>query len=214
LDIPFYKKLLSYFYPVLLRHSSGAVNASLKIYLYRNQFQLTTPDAFYSDGDRYRPAIEVVRNLKLFLPDVKNMLVLGTGLGSIVRVMKANGFNPNYTLVELDEVVLKWAIELLDEDIIKNIKPVNADAKVFMARNTDKFDLIFIDIFNSRVVPEFVTTPVFLTQCLNSLNPGGHLAFNYIVNDQNRWEGVRQTFTSVFPENKIIKEDINRIFIV
>lgn len=144
---------------------------------------------------------------------INSVLVLGTGLGSLVQIMRRRGYNPHFTLVENDKVVLQWAMELLGKKKADKITPVCMDAKVFMKRNTGKFDLIFIDIFNSRVVPGFVTTTFFLTQCRESLTPGGHVAFNYMIDDPVEWLDTQQVFGEVFPEHTVINLGINRVFV-
>lgn len=181
--------------------------------LYHNQFQLATSDALYSDGDRYLPALTVINDLKAFLPSVQRVLVLGTGLGSMVRVMRAHGYDPHFTLVEKDKTILKWAMELLEEENPTKTEPICNDARVFMEQNISKYDLIFIDVFNGRIVPDFVTTVAFLTQCRNSLTPGGHLAFNYIINDDRRWENVKQIFADIYPGYHVVSKSINRILV-
>jgi len=199
-------------YPVSLRRGAGAVNTSLQIYLYRNQLQLTTPDAFYSDGHRYRPAVDAVNHLKSFLPTVKDVLVLGTGLGSMVQVLRHKGFSPRFTLVEYDKTVLEWAIEFL-APLRANLEPVCMDAQLYMGRNTHKYDLIFVDVFNGRVVPAFVTSAQFLAQCRNSLAPGGRLILNYIINDPRQWDEVVAAFAILFPIHQVLEIQVNRILI-
>ena len=144
---------------------------------------------------------------------MNSVLVLGAGLGSMVYVLRKRGYNPRYTLVENDKVILRWAMEFLGEDSTAAIEPICDDAMIFMGKNTAKYDLVFIDIFKGREVPDFVFTPLFLTHCRNSLAPGGRLAFNYIINDPQQWEQVKNRFTSVFLDNKILDDGINRILI-
>ncbi len=196
-----------------LRRETGSSNFALQLYLYCNQFQLGNAEILYSDGDRYRPAIAAVKHLKAFLPSVKKVLVLGTGLGSMVRVLHSKGYKLQYTLVEYDKMVLQWAMETLDELQGVQLEPVCADAKIFMAKNNALYDLVFIDIFIGRVVPDFVAAEAFLQQCKNSLAPGGRLAFNYIINDMQQWEDVQRVFASVFPDHTVVKHEVNRVFI-
>lgn len=198
----------------MLRHSAGAFNAHLYLYLYRNQYQLATDDAIYSDGDRYEPAIAAIDHLKEFIPSVKHVLVLGAGIGSMIYVLKARGHNPHFTLVEKDKVVLQWAMELFEQEQELRIEPVCNDALAFMEQHTGKYDLIFVDIFNSRVVPDFVTTERFLDLCAYSLMPGGHFAVNYIINYKPDWENVKGIFTRLFPGHREVDLGINRILIV
>lgn len=147
------------------------------------------------------------------MPAVKKVLVLGTGLCSIVRIMHAKGFDPDFTLVEYDEQILQLAVKYLSMDFPAKINPVCADAMIFMEKNTARYDLVFIDIFIGRIVPDFVTTSAFLERCRESLAPNGRLAFNYIINDTQKWEQARLNFSEIFPGHKIIDHDINRIFI-
>lgn len=139
--------------------------------------------------------------------------MLGTGLASMVRVMHKKGLFPRFTLVEIDKVVLQWAMELLPLNERTSIEPVCANAMAFMERNTAQYDLIFIDIFNARVVPDFVFTPAFLKLCRSAMTPVGWLAFNYIINDDEQWDRVQNTFLSIFPDTEIIATDMNRILI-
>jgi spermidine synthase len=123
------------------------------------------------------------------------------------------GLHPQFTLVDIDEVVLKWAIEFSDKGSAANMNPVCEDALDFMNRNTTKFDLIFVDIFNGRTVPDFVTSQAFLEQCKASLTPAGCLGFNYIINDDEVWDKDHNTFMQVFPDSKLISFDMNRVFV-
>jgi spermidine synthase len=191
----------------------GETNIKLEIYLYCNQLQLGNDDILYSDGKRYRPAVVAVNELKPFLPTVKRVLVLGTGLGSIVRIVRRKGYDPQFTLVEMDKVILKWAVEFLEADCPSQIEPVCSDAKVFMGKNKAQYDLIFIDVFSGRIVPDFAVSTEFLTQCRNSLAPGGRLAFNYIINDNAKWGSLQRVFADVFPKHRVVEHQINRIFI-
>ena len=191
----------------------GSSNFVLDLYLYCNQFQLGNGEILYSDGDRYRPAIATVRHLKSFLPSVQKVLVLGTGLGSMVRILHGKGCNPQYTLVEYDKVVLQWAMETLEELQGVQLTPVCVDAREFMAKNNTRYDLVFIDIFIGRVVPDFVTTEAFLRQCKASLTEKGRLAFNYIINDMGKWAEMQQVFASVVPNYTVVNHEVTRIFI-
>ena len=158
------------------------------------------------------PALTIANHLKDFLPAVKNVLVLGSGLGSLVLVMTEAGYKPHFILVEKDEVVLRWALEFLD-DLNANIEPVCADAQEYIQRNSPKSDLIFVDIFDSLIVPGFVQTPSFLAGCRDLLSPHGRLVLNYIVNDAKDWSDLQRTFGEIFPGYTVVERGVNRILI-
>ncbi len=181
--------------------------------LYWNQLQLATNDALYSDGDRYTPALAAMKSLKSFVPYMRSVLVLGAGLCSMVHVIRRKETDPFFTLVEKDKVVLEWAMEFLEPNGPEKTQPICNDAYIFMQENTAKYDFVFIDVFKGREVPDFVFTQDFLQQCRNSLMPGGHVAFNYIVNNEQEWDVVQGVFSGVFPGNRIVKNGLNRILI-
>lgn len=204
---------MSYFHPILLRRERGRVNPLLELYLYRNQVQLATFDALYSDGDRYRPVIAAVKEMKDKLPSVKKVLVLGTGLGSTVRIINKAGVYPHFTLVDNDETVLQWAIEFLPSNQSENVTPVCADAKEFVTTCQEHYDLVVVDIFSGRVVPGFVTGEVFLSQCRALVARGGTLMLNYIINNKENWEQASAHIAHLFPMAKVIDLGINRVVV-
>lgn len=206
-----YKKILSYLYPVLIRKSSGTKNSVLELFLYRGQYQLGTFDALYSDGDRYTPLVKAFKIIRKSLPGINKVLVLGTGLGSAVQILNKQGFSPAFTLVENDATVLNWALELLPQ---YRADAVCEDAAVFIEKETGiRYDLIVVDIFTGRIVPEFVTTGVFLKNCRRKITPGGFMILNYIVNSKQDWLDARENLDAVFPNNKIHDLGINRLVI-
>ena len=149
------------------------------------------------------------------MPSVKTVLVLGAGLGSIVYVFRKKGYQPQFTLIEKDKVVLRTAMELFEMAVPQpNIVPVCMDAQAHMAHNTTRYDLVFLDVFNGREVPAFVTTQEFLSQCRDAVADGGHLAFNYMINNSLEWVRVKKNFSAVFPGYKEIDLGINRVLVV
>lgn len=210
--LPFYKKLLSYFIPVLISKTATPENPLLELYVYRGRYQLATADALYSDGAAYTPLKIAFKHLKQELPAVKHALVLGTGLASAVHVMKQTGNSPDFTLVEYDSTILKLAMEYLPNYKGK-INPVCADANKFMKENKSRYELLVVDIFISRVVPEFVTTIEFLNMCRMAISPGGHFVMNYIIQQKEEWHRVDAILRSLFPMSYCIDNGINRIII-
>ena len=211
IHIPFRQRIRSYFRPISLRRADSAISGYVDLLLFRNRFHLLAAEASYSDGARYFPAVEIARYLRKSLRDMKNVLVLGAGLGSIVEVLRARGCHPRYTLVEKDKTVLGWAMEILGED--DSLEPVLGDAEAFMAGNQRKYDLVFVDIFRGKTVPDFVTSPLFLRQCRDSLSPGGRFALNYIEVHKNQWEKVQKVLAGIFPGSHLVSKDENRILI-
>jgi spermidine synthase len=214
--IRFYQRVLSYLQPLTLAQSSSPTGGYLELLLSRNQFLLLTDGALYSDGKRYVPAVTLADHLGQELRAVRTVLVLGTGVGSLVHVLRARGCFPRYTLVEKDPTVLGWAIDTLRDGKTPRadeLEPVCQDAETFMAQSRRAYDLLFVDLFKGRRVPAFVTAPLFLRQCRDSLARGGRVALNYLADDQRQWNQVHSLFLRTFPGAHLASIRDNRILV-
>jgi len=205
------KRILSYIYPVVIRKGSGTVNPVLELLLFRDEWQLATRDALYSDGTRYRPLLLAFEKIKKELPAVKKVLLLGSGLGSAVKILDKMGHHPEFTLLDIDTTILEWAKELMPEHLNKNIKYICDDAEHFIKSTNLNYDLIIVDIFKGRVVPDFVNDTSFLLDCKDHLNIHGILSLNYMINKPAEWNMFKDKITEIFPKNKIYPVGINRI---
>lgn len=198
---------------MLIRHAESTANPVIEIYLYRGRWQLATTDALYSDGNKYRPLLVAFKDMKQVLATVKQTLILGAGLGSAVSILNNMGFYPVITLVDIDTVVLQWALEFSDKNSPAKINPVSADAFEFVKNDKSSYDLLVIDIFLGRQVPEFVSSIEFLDLSKNRLRSGGALVLNYIINAEDEWRLMEKNFKQVFPYSKLINLGVNRVFI-
>lgn len=209
--IPIHKRLLSLIYPVKIRSGAGEQSPVPELFLYQGRFQLATQDALYSDGKYYRPMLTAYKQLKQQLPFVKNVLVMGCGLGSAVEIMYGQGYRPNYTLVDTDKEVMRWALELLPQEALVNVTPVCEDAAAFAAQHNTEYDLVIVDIFLGRDVPAFVTAAEFLKHCRRLVRGGGHFVLNYMVAQEAEWENALNNIRKVFPTSNVSAVGINRI---
>lgn len=209
------KKLLSYLVPVTVASSSGSQNRFLEFILYRNQWQLATEEALYSDGNRYQPFRIAFKHIpKETLSHVSECLVLGTGLGSIVQILSEKyKACPRFTLVEYDEQILKWALENLSAMGIGKLNPYCENAEEFVKREKGKYDLICVDIFKGREVPSLFIEEEFLMNSRRLLKPGGIWIMNYIINDDQEAARFFRNIKRIFINLEIIEKDQNRIVI-
>ncbi|WP_162902801.1 spermidine synthase [Taibaiella koreensis] len=210
------KRVLSYLIPVTIASTPGSKNKFLEFILYRNQWQLATEEALYSDGTRYQPFRIAFRNVpKDKLTALSHCLILGTGLGSIAQILKEKyKHNPRFTLVEYDEQILKWALENLSALGVHNLDPHCINAADFVKKDKGQYDLLCIDIFNGREVPSLFTEKEFLVQTRRLLKPGGIWIMNYIVNDEVELYQYLSNVKSIFSDVDVIEKEQNRILIV
>jgi len=190
---------------------SGTVNPVLELFLYRGEWQLATIDALYSDGTDFRPLKIAFRSLKHRLGRAERVLLLGTGLGSGVRILYKMGFTPHCTLVEIDKVVLQLALELMPGHIAPRLSPLCADALQFVTHCNEVYDLVTVDIFIGRHVPAFAVSSDFQKKIRRMVAPGGSFVMNYMVHDPVEWNGLKACIETLYPSVKITELGINRI---
>lgn len=208
------QKLVSWFWPIRIYHY-GKNESYLEVLLYQNRYQLATEDALYSDGDQYAPFRLGFKELsKSYLKNIKTCLVLGSGFGSVAQILhKRYNKSVRYTIVEINEVILNWASELLKKKKIHNVQENCTDAVNFVAQCHEKFDLICMDIFLGRKVPEQFLENDFLYSCKRLLAKNGCCIINYMMNGEGEWGIFRKNAEHVFKNVHIITKRENRILI-
>lgn len=208
-----WQKIFSQLFPVRVCKHKDARLPYIELYYFRGQWQLATPRAMYSDGHRYRPLRIAFEQIKKQLPQVHDMLMLGTGLGSAAMILDKMGYHPTMVFVEMDETIIEWAKEVLPERQLEKLTMIAADAEVYMRDNTHQYDLIVVDVFINCTVPDFVTQKHFLSSCQKALRPEGIMVLNYIIEDKAHWQEAISNIKEVFPQTDINETGVNRIII-
>ena len=190
----------------------------LELFRYRGHWQLATQNAIYSDGAAYTPLLKAYGTLgKPFLVQCNSVLVLGTGLGSAVTLLqKKYGLRPPVTLLDIDEAVLEWAIDCLeDEGHGDHVEVICDDAQHFFEVDDRRWDLLIIDLFKGQTVPEFATQKPFLEAAWTQVSDGGALVMNYIVQVNANWEALQRTLLEVTGrEPQVVRHGVNCIVVV
>jgi spermidine synthase len=215
LKLHFLQHLFSYLLPLKVASAEGITTPLLSLYRYQGRWQLSAATAIYSDGAAYRPLKEAFGYLKKELPGKQNMLVLGAGLGSAVYVLDKMNIKISATLVDIDPQIIKWGKEIINSETQVPCEWFCNDVQNFVGQHQILYDLIVLDVFQDRLVPQFVTTIKFLKECSRLLqNDKSYLVFNYIINNQEKWETALQNIQSVFTIEHTISIGINRIMIL
>ena len=209
MEIPKWKKWLSYLMEIHLESSSSEHNEELHISLNKGRLQLSTANAIYSYADKYENFFKTFEQIKL---DAKteDVLILGFGLGSIPFMLETKFDKKyNYTGVELDEEVIYLASKYVLSSLQSDVLLVEADAINYMHQCTQTFDLICIDIFVDDQIPEVFLTTDFLTLVKDSLSERGIVIFNHLA-DRPSYEKKAKTyynevFLEVFPQGKYLQ---------
>ena len=176
----------------------------------KGRYQLCTAQAIYSFEDLYDNFFEAFEKINLDNFPIKNVLILGFGLGSIPTMLEKNfGKKYNYTAVEIDESVIYLASKYAIPQLESNIEIICADAFAFVMQCEQKFDLVCMDVFLDVIVPgEFEQTD-FLEKLKSLVKEDGILMYNrmtYRPKDLKATETFYQEkFKPVFPEGNYLE---------
>ena len=166
-------------------------NGTLKITLSKGHKVLDSANANYSYGSLQRILKFALR--RVHLPEVRNVLLLGLGGGSVVATLREDfAFSSPITAVELDPVVIRLAEEEFGIVATDTLRIVCADALDFVRTDTGQYDLIIVDLFIDTTVPaSFLAAPFWLAVHQRTA-PGGQVLFNTIA-ASTPLDGVRAT---------------------
>jgi SAM-dependent methyltransferase len=195
----------SHLFDVHIESTSSPFNEKLDVLLCKGRFQLVTNNAIYSYGDLYTNYKRAFDKIDLSNFNIKNVLVLGWGLGSIPYMLEEK-FKKiyHYTAVEIDEEVLYLAHKYVTQYLESSIESICSDAYAFVMHSEATYDMICMDVFVDDEVPEQFQNPAYLEQLKKMLGENGILLFNrlYLTRKDKRLTRAffENTFLTVFPE--------------
>jgi spermidine synthase len=131
-------------------------------------------------------------------PEVKNILMIGLGGGSISSYL--GRFMPDAAIdtVEIDAGVITAAKTYFGMKETARVRYLEGDGRVFLNRHKRTYDLILVDAFHGGYVPFHLLTKEFYTLLRQRLAPGGAVAFN--VHDGTKlYASTLLTLRTVFP---------------
>ncbi len=206
---PFWKRLLSYLFEFHIESTSSEYNPHLYVSLKNGRYQLSTANAIYSYGDLYDNFSEAFLQLNLEKRKVKNVLILGFGLGSIPVILEKMKQTYHYTAVEIDEEVVYLASKYVVPHLQSNLEIICADAFAFMHQNNKQYDMIAVDLFLDDIIPDKFQQQDFLTQLKEALSPNGLLLYNRLnYNDEDLAANklfFKKTFKQVFKDGRYLE---------
>jgi spermidine synthase len=134
-----------------------------------------------ADGDDLpMPYSRTMSIAAVFPPDIKRVLVLGLGAGSIPVYLQR--FVPDAVIdaVELDPGVIEVAKKYFGLRETGNFHMIPGDARIFLNRHPEPYDLILVDAFTGSYIPFHLMTKEFYQLVRNRLSPHGVAAFNFL----------------------------------
>ncbi len=173
-------------------------NGRLEIFYENGKKVLNAPHANYSFGSLHRV---FKRTFGYFKPDwkeVKQILILGYGGGSVVNLlMRQPQFNGKITAVDIDPVIRELAERHFPEELQKTELHVRG-AREFLESTPMRYDLIVVDLFIDQRVPEAFTHPYFIKELKKHLNPAGRVIHNLMFDKPESGQAVINLYQQHF----------------
>lgn len=135
---------------------------------------LNNPDRLYLDYDL------AFHNLGLDAISPKKVLVIGGGGYIIPRDILKNQPTAEVDVVEIDPEITRLAREYFFLEDDTRLKIFHQDARAYLRKTTETYDVIFLDAFNSISPPAHLTTKEFMQDLKNHLNEDGYLVVNMV----------------------------------
>jgi spermidine synthase len=140
----------------------------------------------------------MVRLADAYAPSAKNALVLGVAAGLIPRYLHHKGLD--VTAVEINPNSLQAAMEFFNFDP-RGIKVHIEDARTFVRRHRQGYDLVVTDLFQGDCTPDYLLTVEFFREVRTCLRPGGVVIINtyFDPNNDSANESILATVSAAFP---------------
>ncbi len=133
---------------------------------------------------------------------VRRVAALGNAGGTTARAFGDVYPAARIDGVELDPAVTRAARRFLGLDDNPRLHVVTADARPFLRRTHERYDLVFVDAYRPPYVPFYLATEEFFRLVRDRLAPDGIVALNVatVPGDDRLARGIEATLRSAFPQ--------------
>ena len=178
-----FKRLLSYIFPITVYETPSDINQNLEITWNNGQLVFDSKNTNFSYGSLQRVMRIGLNHIgKERVAHFKKILLLGVAGGSVIKTLRNEYQNiGKITGVELDEKTIALANQYFGLNKIKNLEIIIDDASEYVKKTSEKYDLIIIDIFQDKIMPDFLFSDSFISNTQQILNDKGIVLFNSIT---------------------------------
>ncbi len=154
------------------------------------------PDEMISNYSRYTTLF-----LSMLDHPPERVLFIGMGIGMLPRFVGKHFPDIIIDVVEIDPDIPDIASKYFAYVKTPGTNIIIRDGRDFINRNKHKYDLIFIDAYNSRCIPFQLTTREFYSKIRDALKPHGIVSVNVANLGKPRFIASEiKTIKSVFPQ--------------
>lgn len=214
----FWMKTASYFADIQLETIESVYSGSLEVICRKGRYALCTNNAVYSYDDLYVNFSDSFERLDLDAYELKNVLVLGLGLGSIPWLLEKKFHKIyTYTFVEIDQKIVNLAKHYTLSELTASYTIICQDALRYAKKSEQIFDMIIVDLFIDNTVPSVFESLEFLQDLKRLLRSGGLVLYNRLTDTPELLEKTTQFyeegFKKVFLEGVMLELEANRMLV-
>ena len=162
-------------------------------------------NALHSVIDLKNPERLALRNLEflmgilLFIPAPQNILLLGTGGGSLIHFLRHHYPRSHLTSVDNDSelqdlIQQKMLLPKASENLVYLID----DASHYLQHCGQKFDLVLVDIFSGSQSPAWLLDSQAMRQLYKLLTDQGAVAYNLLVDSDHDFKLFLENLGQLF----------------
>lgn len=152
-------------------------NGMLEVTMQQGRKVLHSENTNYSYGNVQSVWTAALK--KISLQNVNSILLLGLGGGSVVDILKHEyNYTGMLTAIEIDPVIVQIAKEEFGITNTENMEIECMDAFDFVEKSTKNFDLVIVDIFIDKVMPNILLSPAFWQNTVKRTATNGTIIFN------------------------------------
>lgn len=170
------RRLLSFYTPIT-KNIRSQYSGDLELRFIDGKVSLHSAFANYSYGTLQR-VLEFAL-CQIGLSDVHTVLLLGLGGGSVIKSLRKRfGYKGEIDAVDIDPVIIGIASK--EFGIVQNRKTKIKCCHAFecIRKETKRFDLIIVDLFIDKSVPEEILSGDFWYSLKDRVSSNGYIIFN------------------------------------
>lgn len=190
---------LSYIYPNIIELTKSDINPVLEVVMYNGKYSLNSENTNYSFGTLHLLFKKIFHKINLDWERIKKVLIIGFGTGSAAQIVRQHKADCDIIGVEIDQQVISLGEKYFNTKNLQRTQIICDDGDHYVSHSTEKFDLVIIDVFIDKKVPDIFETKTFLLNLKNILTNGGYVIFNKVVYNKE-FEAQIPTLKSLYEE--------------
>lgn len=208
------KRVASFVWPVPVKKVKSDTT-ELEVVLYQNRLMLNTAKANYSFGNLQTAFARLFREYRLPWLEIKRVLVLGFGAGGVSQLI--HKYSPHSSQVGVEGSKEVLGLYNICFKLLPYVRVVEAEAYQYVRSETERYDLVIVDLYNDLDVPDEFQSQDFISMLYNLLESNGVVIFNKVVsNDKQKLEfqELLLTFSGYFRSVEVNEQmGLNRFIV-